>query len=112
MCNFSLLKKHLKIHTVNITQIVWLFMSDYNHNYIRVVEETIYNNGSIAETHIQTHYKFGKFIKRNLPCTYIYEIRGEHKEKFDSPLKAIVIAILNVLLPVYINYYISMLNDL
>lgn len=99
MCNFSLLEKHLEIHAVNIMQFLCLFIqNDCNYNYIRVVKETVYNNDNgNSETTTQTHYKFGGFLKRNLPITYIYEIRGCEKN-FDSKAE-VIITILNTLLP-------------
>lgn len=104
MCNFSLLKEHLEIHAVNIMQILCcLFIqNDCNYNYTKVIKETVYHyndtNERTIETTIQTHYKFGGFLKRNLPITYIYETRY-CKEIFDSIFKAGAITILNILLP-------------
>lgn len=100
MCNFSLLEKHLKIHAVNIMQILCcLFIQNRgNYNDIRVVKETVHNYiNNTSETTIQTHYKFGEILKRNLPITYIYDTRWKG-ENSDSKAE-VIITILNALLP-------------
>ena len=104
ICNFSLLKEHLEIHAVNILQILCcLFIQNRgNYNDIRVIKEIVYHhnddtNEMTRETTIQTHYKFGELLKRNLPITHVYETIG-CKKIFDSK-KEVIITILNALLP-------------
>jgi len=102
MFNFSLLEKHLEIHAVNIMQILCLFIQNDCINHIRVVKEIEYHqndytNEMDSETTMQTHYKFGGFLKRNLPITYIYEkigCLGYYDRK-----SSVIITILNTLLP-------------
>ena len=102
ICNFSLLKEHLEIHAVNIMQFLCLFIqNDCHYNYTKVIKETVYHhndaNERTIETTIQTHYKFGSLLKRNLPFIYIYEIDGTVR-KSDSKAE-VIITILNTLLP-------------
>ena len=101
MCNFSLLKKHLKIHAIDILQIAYLFLlpNRYSFNYIKIIKERCIfttQDGSREEQRIctQTHYKFGKHIKRHFPVTYISD-----DYNFDNIFKAGAITILNTLLP-------------
>lgn len=101
MCNFSLLKKHLKIHTIDILQIAYLFLlpNRYSFNYIKIIKERYIfttQDGSRKKQRIytQTHYRFGKHIKRHFPVTYISD-----DYNFDNIFKAVAITILNALLP-------------